>query len=61
MVGSESGGVSAAIQHGYNGYIVPERDSEALSGLLLKLLNQRITEDIHASCIEHAKKHDWSI
>lgn len=60
VVGSESGGVSAAIQHGYNGYIVPERDSEALSGLLLKLLNQRITDDIRASCIEHAKKHDWS-
>lgn len=54
VIGTTHGGIPEAVEHGKDGYLVPERDSEALAAAILQMLDEpdrlpQLSKQAHAS------------
>jgi len=60
-IGSNSGGVPDAIQHGYNGYVAEEYDVESTAMYLMKIIEETDKyKELSENSVQWAKDHDWS-
>jgi D-inositol-3-phosphate glycosyltransferase len=60
VIASEVGGLAYVVRDGYNGFLVPRRDAEALAARILLLLNDRFRrEHLSRQAIGWAQEYDW--
>jgi D-inositol-3-phosphate glycosyltransferase len=62
VIASEVGGLAYVVCDGYNGFLVPRRDAQALAYRIADLLNDRtLRERLSRNAIHYARDYDWSI
>jgi D-inositol-3-phosphate glycosyltransferase len=62
VIASEVGGLAYVVCDGYNGFLVPRRDAQALARRIADLLNDRtLRERLSRNAIHYARDYDWSI
>jgi len=60
VIGSSGCGVEDAIEDGYNGFLVPQGDIEAVSGAVLKILgNPKMAQTLGSNGRKRAEEHSW--
>jgi D-inositol-3-phosphate glycosyltransferase len=60
VIASEVGGLAYVVRDGYNGFLVPRRDAEALAGRILSLLHDStLRTRLSAQAQEYAHGYDW--
>ncbi len=60
VIASEVGGLAYVVRDGYNGFLVPRRDAEALAGRILSLLHDsELRARLSAQAQEYAHGYDW--
>ena len=61
VIGADVGGLSFSIQHGYNGFLVPGRDPQALAEKILLLLRHPFLRDnLGEQALLTTKRYDWT-
>jgi D-inositol-3-phosphate glycosyltransferase len=62
VIASEVGGLAYVVRDGYNGFLVPRRDAEALAQRIADLLNdQPLRQHMSRNATHYARDYDWSI
>lgn len=62
VIASEVGGLAYVVCDGYNGFLVPRRDAQALAHRIADLLNDRsLREHLSHNALHYARDYDWSI
>lgn len=62
VIASEVGGLAYVVCDGYNGFLVPRRDAQALAHRIADLLNDRtLRERLSRNAIYYARDYDWAI
>ena len=62
VIASEVGGLAYVVRDGYNGFLVPRRDAEALAGRILSLLHDsELRARLSAQAQEYAHGYDWRV
>ena len=63
VVGTDVGGIPDIIQEGETGFLVQERDSKAISGVLVKLLQdqQKINNIKYTARERMIQQFDWQV
>ena len=62
VIASEVGGLAYVVRDGYNGFLVPRRDAEALAGRILSLLHDSaLRARLSTQAQEYAHGYDWRV
>jgi D-inositol-3-phosphate glycosyltransferase len=62
VIASEVGGLAYVVCDGYNGFLVPRRDAQALAHRIADLLNDRLLrERLSRNAVHYARDYDWAI
>jgi D-inositol-3-phosphate glycosyltransferase len=62
VIASEVGGLAYVVRNGYNGFLVPRRDAQALARRISDLLNDQSLRDyLSHNATRYARDYDWSI
>lgn len=62
VIASEVGGLAYVVRDGYNGFLVPRRDAQALAQRIADLLNdQPLRQQLSHHATHYARDYDWSI
>lgn len=62
VIASEVGGLAYVVRDGYNGFLVPRRDAQALARRIADLLNdQPLRQQMSRNATHYARDYDWSI
>ncbi len=62
VIASEVGGLAYVVRDGYNGFLVPRRDAQALARRIADLLNDHLLrEHLSRNATRYAHDYDWSI
>lgn len=60
VIGSRDCGAEEAIRHGYNGFLVPQRDVAITAETILRVLqNQELADSLSRNALEQAKTMSW--
>jgi D-inositol-3-phosphate glycosyltransferase len=61
VIASEVGGLAYVVRDGYNGFLVPRRDAQALAQRIADLLNdQLLRQQLSHHATHYARDYDWS-
>jgi D-inositol-3-phosphate glycosyltransferase len=61
VIGADVGGLSFSIQNGFNGFLVPGRDPQALADkILLVLKHPFLREQLGEQAVRSTERYDWS-
>jgi D-inositol-3-phosphate glycosyltransferase len=61
VIASEVGGLAYVVRDGYNGFLVPRRDAQALAARIADLLNdQLLRQQLSHHATHYARDYDWS-
>ena len=61
VIGSDVGGLSFSIENGFNGYLVPGRDHDALANKIAMLLKHPLLRDqLGEQAIRWTERYDWT-
>jgi len=61
VIASEVGGLAYVVRDGYNGFLVPRRDAQALTRRIADLLNdQLLRQQLSHHATHYARDYDWS-
>jgi D-inositol-3-phosphate glycosyltransferase len=61
VIGSDVGGLSFSIEHGFNGYLVPGKDPDALADKMALLLRRpRLRDHLGEQAIRWAERYAWT-
>ena len=62
VIGSEVGGLAYGVRDGYNGYLTPPRNANALARRIADLLNdQPLRQHMSRHATYYARDYDWPI
>jgi D-inositol-3-phosphate glycosyltransferase len=62
VIASEVGGLAYVVRDGYNGFLVPRRDAQALAARIADLLNDHLLREHLAHNARHfAHDYDWAV
>ena len=62
VIASEVGGLAYVVRDGYNGFLVPRRDAQALARRIADLLNdQLLRQQLSHHATHYTRDYDWSI
>lgn len=59
VIATKVGGLPEVVSHGKTGYIVEPKNSTALSGAILRFLEERETVDFQGNIRKEAEKYSW--
>ena len=61
VIASEVGGLAYVVRDGFNGFLVPRRNAEALAARIADLLNdQPLRQQLSRNAQRYARDYDWS-